>query len=62
MHWLITFRQAQKNCCPPGKYWIVRQAEIQADNEEQAVETLKHQWRYNHQIEIKKIERINNGN
>jgi hypothetical protein len=59
MKWLITFRQAQKNCCPPGKYWVVRKAEIEADTQEQAVEKLKHEWRYNHEIEIK---RIDNGN
>ena len=62
MRWKITFRQEQKNCCPPGKYWLVRHQEIEADSEEQAVEKLKHEWRYNHKIEIKQVTRINNGN
>ena len=28
--WSVTFRQEQRNCCPPGKYWIVRKEVVEA--------------------------------
>jgi hypothetical protein len=60
MKWLVVFRQEQRNCCPPGKYWIERQESIEASSADQAREDLMKAWRYNHAITIKTVERIDN--
>ena len=58
MKWRIVFRQEQRNCCPPGQYWIVRQEVVEADSAELAQAELIRSWRYNHGITIKTVERI----
>lgn len=58
MKWRVTFRQEQHNCCPPGKYWIVRHEVIEAPSAEQAEKEVKQGWRYNHRIVIKDVIRI----
>lgn len=60
MKWRVRFRQEQQNCCPPGKYWLVRTSEVEADSEEEAKKQVMHGWRYNHKIEIKSVERVSN--
>ena len=55
MKWSVTFRQQQQNCCPPGKYWIVRTCTVEADTVEQAQQELLRSWRYNNKIEIKNV-------
>lgn len=55
MKWAVTFRQQQQNCCPPGKYWIVRTCTIDADTVEQAQQELLRSWRYNNKIEIRDV-------
>lgn len=58
MKWSVTFRQEQRNCCPPGKYWIVRKELIEAPSAEEAGAEVQKRWRYNHSIEIKDITRV----
>ena len=58
MQWQVTFRQQQKNCCPPGKYWIVRNEVVEAESAESAEQQVVNSWRYNHSIEIKNVLRI----
>ena len=56
--WSVTFRQEQRNCCPPGKYWIVRKEVVEASSAEAAEAEVRKRWRYNHSIDIKDIIRI----
>ncbi len=56
MKWRVTFAQEQRNCCPPGKYWIVRTQTVEADSQDQAVQEIENAWRYNHKIMIKRVE------
>ncbi len=58
MKWLVTFRQEQRNCCPPGKYWIARKEVVEASSAEQAKQQVENGWRYNHCIVIKDVTRI----
>lgn len=62
MKWQVTFRQAQKNCCPPKEYWIVRTEIVETNSAEQAEQQIIHAWRYNHKIEIKSVKEIKDGN
>lgn len=62
MKWAVTFRQQQQNCCPPGKYWIVRTCTIDADTVEQAQQELLRSWRYNNKIEIKDVVELEEDN
>ena len=59
MKYQVRFRQQQQNCCPPKKYWLVRTEVVEADSPEQAQQQVEHAWRYNHAIEIKTVEEIN---
>lgn len=59
MKWQVRFRQKQPVCCPPSDYWIVRTEVVTADSSEQAAQQVLRAWRYNHTIEIKTVEEIN---
>ena len=56
--WSVTFRQEQRNCCPPGWYWIVRNEVVEAPSAEEAGVEVQRRWRYNHSIDIKDITRV----
>jgi|GEM_PF-3005709 len=58
MKWQITFKQPQHNCCPPGRYWIVRKTVIEAATEQEAEAELLNRWKYNQAIIIKRIEKV----
>lgn len=60
MKWQVTFRQAQKNCCPPRTYWIVRTQTVEAESAEEAKQRVLHDWRYNHEIVIKEVTQATN--
>jgi hypothetical protein len=57
--WTVSFRQEQRNCCPPRKYWIVRKEVVEAPSADLAEAEVKRRWRYNHSIEIQSITRTN---
>jgi len=58
MLYQVRFRQRQRNCCPPGEYWVVRTETVEADTADSAEQQVKRGWRFNHEIEIKSVKEI----
>lgn len=62
MKWQVRFRQQQQNCCPPGKYWVVRTEIVESPTAQQAQAQVMSSWRYNHPIEIKDVKEFKDDN
>ncbi len=58
MKWSVSFRQEQRNCCPPRTFWIVRKEVVEASSADLAEAEVKRRWRYNHSIDIQQTVRI----
>lgn len=59
MKWEVKIRVQQHQCCPPKFYWLVRDIEVEADNQELAEQRVK-ELTATQVVEIKHIKEKHN--